>query len=222
MSVYIYERIDIDGGGRGPFIELIRSWWARHAQERYGIRLAGVWATVGSTANWPEADLLWEMESWEHFAQAQQAQFPLEDKDAYGTELWYQALEYRKHGHASLLTPASFSPPPVDVGPGQLCLYEGVRTRPGGMQAYQAALQDEYLPVAEKRGLRLFGSYAHALRPNLGMNLWVLRDWDHWCELMETEDRDAGAQSWLARCAELLEDLDAYVLAAPPAQRLRT
>ncbi len=90
------------------------------------------------------------------------------------------------------------------------------------MQAYHAALEGEYLPIAEKRGLQLFGSYVHALRPNLAMNLWVLRDWDHWRELMETEDSDAGAQSWLGRCAELLDDLDAYVLAAPPAQRLRT
>ena len=67
-------------------------------------------ATVGSTANWPEVQLIWEMDDWSHFARAQQAQFPLEDKDAYGTELWYQALTYRKHGHASLLESASFAP----------------------------------------------------------------------------------------------------------------
>ena len=222
MSVYIYERIDIDGGGRGKFIELVRTWWARHAEERYGIRLAGVWATVGSTANWPEADLLWEMDDWAHFARAQQAQFPLEDKDAYGTELWNQALAYRQHGHALLLTPAAFSPESPRVEPEQVFLYEDVRTKPGGIDAYHAALRDEYLPVAQKRGLRLFGAYAHALRPNTAVNLWALDGWDHWCELMETEDADPGAQAWLGRCAELLDDLDAYVLAVPPAVNLRT
>ncbi len=222
MPVHIHERIEIDGGGRGKFIELVRTWWAMHAQERYGIRLAGVWATVGSTANWPEAQLIWEMEDWEHFARAQQAQFPLEDKDAYGTELWYQALDYRKHGTASLLTPASFSPALRAVEPEEIFLYEDVRSKPGGMDAYHAALQAEYLPVAEKRGLRLFGAFRHALVPNTGINLWALRDWDHWTELLETEYTDPAYGGWLERCSELLEDLDGYNIVAPPAQSLRT
>lgn len=222
MPVLIHERIDVDGGGRGKLIELLRTWWAQHAAERYGVRLGGLWATVGSTANWPEVQLIWEMDDWDHFARAQQAQFPLEDRDAYGTELWFQALEYRKRGHASLLVPATFSPALRDVEAGEIFLYEDVRSRPGQMDAYHDALRDEYLSVAEERGLRLFGAFRHALVPNTGVNLWALSGWDHWRELMQTEYTDPRYGAWLERCASLLEDLDGYVLVAPPAQSLRT
>jgi hypothetical protein len=226
VAVYIFERIEIEGGGRGKLLELIRGDWARHAEERFGVRLAGLWATVGSTGRWPEADLLWEMEDWAHFAEAQQSQFPREDKDAFGTELWYQALAYRERGHASLLVPAPCSPPPRGAPepaiPGELLLCESVRSKPGALGSYHDALGKEYLPVAEARGLRLFGAYRHALRPNQGMNLWALRGFEHWRELMEGEGSDPGARRWLDRCAELLEDLDAVLLAAPPQGRLRT
>ena len=224
MSVYIYERIDIDGGGRGRFIDLLRGRWANHVEGRYGVRLAGLWATVGSTAGWPEAALLWEMEDWAHFARAQQDQYPVEDKDAFGTELRAQALEYRKYGHSSLLTPSPFASElaQVSVGEADVYLYEDVRTRPGGMRAYHEALAGEYLPVAAERGLQLAGAFCHALQPNTGINLWRLDGWDHWVELMESEPEHAPTQSWLGRCAELLDDLDAYLLATPPPQALRT
>ena len=223
MSVYIHERIDIEGGGRGKYIELIRGDWAAHARERYAVRLAGVWATVGSTANWPEVHLLWEMDDWEHFARAQQAQYPLEDKDAFGTELWYQALEYRQRGTALLLERAVAAPGPERRGDGEIYLYEDVHSKPGALGAYHEALVAEYLSVAESRGLALFGAFRSALRPNVGVNLWQLRGgWDHWRELMEGEHSHPGAQKWLARSREWLHDIDGYALVAPPAQPLRT
>jgi hypothetical protein len=222
VAVYIHERIDIEGGGRGKLIELIRGDWAAHARERYGVRLAGVWATVGSTANWPEVQLLWEMDDWAHFARAQQAQYPLEDRDAFGTELWFQALEYRQRGTALLLEPASPGPERREVR-GEIYLYEDVRSRPGALGAYHEALVREYLPVAESRGLTLFGAFRCALRPNTGLNLWELRGgWERWRELMESELSHPGGQKWLERSREWLEDIDGYALAVPPAQSLRT
>jgi hypothetical protein len=222
MAIYIHERIDIEGGGRGRLIELIRGAWAAHARERYAVRLAGVWATVGSTANWPEAHLLWEMDDWEHFARAQQAQYPLEDRDAFGTELWFQALEYRQRGRARLLEPIA---PDTDRREARaaICLYEDVRSKPGALGAYHEALVRDHLAVAESRGLTLFGAFRSALEPNRGVNLWELRGgWDHWRELMESELSHPGERQWLERSREWLEDIDGYALAAPPAQPLRT
>ena len=74
------------------WIEMLRSRWAPYLEEAFGVRLFGVWATAGSTANWPEANALWEMDDWDHFARAQQARYPLEDKDAYGCELTRHSL----------------------------------------------------------------------------------------------------------------------------------
>lgn len=224
MPVYIHERIQIEGAGRGKFIELIRGDWAAHARGRYAVRLAGVWATVGSTASWPEAHLLWEMDDWEHFARAQEAQYPLEDRDAFGTELWYQALEYRQRGTALLLelAAAARSPEGREVH-AEIYLYEDVRSKAGALGAYHEALVREYLPVAESRGLTLFGAFRCALRPNTGVNLWQLRGgWDHWRELLESELSHPGVQKWLERSREWLHDIDGYALAAPLAQPLRT
>jgi hypothetical protein len=225
MAVYIFEKIDIIGGGRGRFIELIRSSWARYAEVRHGVRLVGVWATIGSTAAWPEADLLWEMDDWDHFARAQAAQNPIEDKDPLANEMWRQALAWRSGGHSALLIPSRFSPTLADIraagGIGQAVLYENIQTRPGRMAAYHAALQSEYLPHAESRGIRLLGAYKHAFRPNVGVNLWILRDWDA-VEALGAELAFPGGPAWHDRCGEFLEDSEGWILAAPPEGVIRT
>ena len=98
MAVYIFERIAIIKGGRGKFIDLIRRRWAPQNEAKHGVHMAGLWATAGSTADWPEANVLWEYRDWTHFAQASQAQYPREDKDPFLNELWRQALEWRSGG----------------------------------------------------------------------------------------------------------------------------
>ncbi|MBW2425135.1 MAG: hypothetical protein JRG86_12860, partial [Deltaproteobacteria bacterium] len=52
--VYIHDCIPIEGGARGRMIEMIRTRWAPHLAHEYGVRLVGVRATVGGTAEWPD------------------------------------------------------------------------------------------------------------------------------------------------------------------------
>lgn len=226
MPVYIYERIAVDGGGRGRFIELIRNRWAPFAERRHGVRLAGVWATIGSTAAWPEAALLWEMDSWDHFAAASAAQYPMEDRDPYAYELWRNALDWRSGGHNMLLEPAAFSPALAEItvagGTGTVTYYEEVRARPGKLAEYHEALRTARRPAAEASGLRLLGAYRHALRPNVGLNLWAISGWDALGTTFAAELPFAGGEAWFARCRDLLEDSDGYLLAAPPAEALGT
>lgn len=226
--VYIHERIPIEGGGRGRMIELIRTQWAPHVEHVSGVRLLGVWATVGSTAEWPEICVQWEMDHWDHFARAQANQYPMEARDVFLAGLWDQALEYRKGGHSMLLRAASFSPNVATIGAGEITgdvvFHEDVRSLPGRMGDYHAALESEYLPLAEARGLRLLGAYEHTLMPNIGVNLWALRGWEHWQELMEadSEERDHELREWTGRQGEWLADIDGYLVASPPAAALRT
>jgi hypothetical protein len=227
LPVYIHERIDIDGGARGKMIELVRSRWAPHLERQHGVRLFGAWATVGSTATWPEVRLHWEMDDWAQFARAQEGQHPMEERDVYLTELWNQALDYRKHGHAALLRATAFSPDCAAVQKqgllkGEVILHEDIRTLPGRMSAYHDALQSRYLPLAKKRGIRLLGAYSHALLPNTGLNLWALKGWDHWQELMEGEAKDRELRAWTEGQREWLEDSDAFLVVQPPLGALRT
>jgi len=224
--VYIHERIPIEGGARGRMIEMLRTRWAPHLEQVHGVRMVGVWATVGSTGEWPEVRVQWEMDDWDHFARAQAGQYPMEARDVYLAEIWSQALEYRRGGHSMLLRPASFSPDLAAITTGALAgevvLVEDVRSLPGRMGDYHAALAAELLPRAEARGLRLLGAYEHALVPNTGVNLWALRGWDHWQTLMEAEPDDAELRAWTERQGEWLADIDGFLVAAPPAEALRT
>jgi hypothetical protein len=224
--VYIHECIPIEGGARGKMIEMIRSRWAPHVANVYGVRLLGVWAEVGSTAAWPQVRVQWEMDDWAHFARAQAGQYPMEERDVFVADLWNQALEYRVGGHSALLRPAAFSPDLARIEAeqrvGDIVLHEDVRARPGRMADYHAALESEYLPLAEARGLRLLGAYEHALVPNTGINLWALSGWDHWQTLMESEPGDAELQAWSDRQGEWLADLDGFLVAVPPSGALRT
>ena len=90
------------------------------------------------------------------------------------------------------------------------------------MADYHAALHDEYVPLAEARGLRLLGAYEHALVPNAGINLWALRGWEHWQSLMEAEPEDRELAAWTMRQGEWLADIDGFLVAAPPEKALRT
>jgi hypothetical protein len=90
------------------------------------------------------------------------------------------------------------------------------------MGDYRAALRDEFLPLAEASGLRLLGAYDHALVPNTGPNLWVLRGWDHWQALMEAEPSDDELREWTDRQGDWLAGIDAFLVAAPPSGALRT
>jgi hypothetical protein len=224
--VYIHECIPIEGGARGRMIEMLRTRWGPHLEQAYGVRMVGAWATVGSTAEWPEVRVQWEMDDWDHFARAQGGQYPMEERDVYVAELWNQALEYRHGGHSALLRPAPFSPDLATIVrddiSGDVLLYEDVRSKPGQMGAYHDAVQSELLPLAEARGLRLVGAYEHALLPNTGLNLWALQGWDHWQTLMEAEPTDTEWQAWTVRQSEWLADLDGFLVVPPPQEALRT
>lgn len=224
--VYVYEVLAIEGGARGRMIELIRTRWAPHVAREHGVRLVGVWATVGSTAEWPEARVLWEMDDLEHFARAQRGLYPMEERDVVITELWNLALDYRRAGRSQLLLPAPFSPDLAAIEAqqlvGQVVLHEDVVSKPGRMADYHTALHDEYVPLAQARGLQLIGAYEHALVPNTGVNLWALSTWEDWLTLMEAEPHDDELGAWTIRQREWLSDLDAFLIAVPPEQALRT
>ena len=188
------------------------------------MRLFGVWATAGSTANCGGEHPL-EMDDWDHFARAQQARYRSRTRTR------------RLRAHAPLapaplrwrvLAPVgtAFSPDRARVVAeglaGPVVLRENATALPGRLDDYLKALETEYLPLARARGLALLGCFADVLRPNRALCLWSFRSWDHVRERMEALDADAELVRWSRRCEELLEDTEAWLLAPPPAGVLRT
>jgi hypothetical protein len=150
----------------------------------------------------------------------------MEDRDVFGLELWSLALDYRKRGRSRLLRPTAWSPDAAALrarSPApQVILYEDVKAKPGRLSGYHEELLRRGLPLLEKRGLSLVGAYAHALLPDTGVNLWALRDWAAWSELMVSEPGDTERRAWIDGLGEWLVDLDGFLLAPPPAGLLRT
>ena len=144
MAVYIFERITILKGGRGKYIDLMRRKWGPQNEAKHGVHMAGLWATAGQTADWPEANVLWEYRDWAHFAEASQNQYPREDKDPYLNELWRQALDWRSGGVSDLLEPSSFSPDRAEREArgldAPIVQFERIKTKKGKMAEYHAAI----------------------------------------------------------------------------------
>jgi hypothetical protein len=222
--IYLHQRIAILMGQRGAMIEMIRNRWAPHLERKHGVRLFGVWATAGSTGEWPEVRVQWEFDGWDHFARASEGQHPMEERDTYLTELWNQALDFRRGGHSLLLRPAACAPELTAVREeaitGDVVLCENVQARPARMAAYHDALASTFVPMAEARGVRLLGAYEHVLVPNIGLNLWVIPGWDEWKNLMRDSDPDLRA--WNRGLSEWLKDLDGFLIVPPPTEALRT
>ena len=186
-----------------------------------------MWATVGSTAEWPEVRVQWEMDDWDHFAAC--ASGPVPDGRARrvprrvcGTRRWSTGAADTR----CCLRPASFSPDVATIVAdditGDVILHEDVRSLPGRMGDYHAALQSEYLPLAEARGLRLLGAYEHALMPEHRPQPLGAARLGPLAELMESEPDDAELRAWTDRQGEWLADIDGFLVASPPSGALRT
>lgn len=226
MSVYVFERIHIIKGGRGKFIDLLRRKWGPQNEAKHGVHMAGLWATAGQTADWPEANVMWEYQDWTHFAQVSQSQYPREDKDPYLNELWRQALDWRSGGVSDLLEPSSFSPDRAQreaLGiEGPLVMFERFKANKGMLPEYHSAIESDLIPTAHELGIDLMGAYRHAIRPNEGINLWYIQDWEAAQNIWESEFADERAISWRERSGKLLSEFRAHIMVRPPDGALRT
>ena len=89
---------------------------------------------------------------------------------------------------------------------GNVFLHEIVTVVPGRADDYVRQIITRYRPIAERRGMRLVGSWRSAMRNTEAVNIWAIRDWDHWTELQTTASTDDEVQSWLRDAQELRTD----------------
>jgi hypothetical protein len=212
MTMFVWEVASILGGGRGQFIELVRRRLAPHWYDHHGVRLAALWATVGSTDAWPEAIALWEIRDWAAYAAAL--------GDPATEELLNEAYQFRSGGEQLLLEPAGLpTNAPLDQG---AYLAERIVVAPGMLDTYYDLLQQVYLPLAKARGMQLAGAYRLPLRANEGLNLWQCQDFYHWAALMNSQFDYPGRETWEAAIATILRRSRMKLLAVPPARTLRT
>ena len=192
--VYVHERIAIEGGGRGRMIEMIRTRWAPHLEAGHGVRLVGVWATVGSTADGPKSACSGRWTT----GTTSRVRVGRSVPDGGARRLPHRAVE----PGARLPARRSLDVAAADgvlarrrddrrtASPADVVLREDVRSMPGRMADVPRGAAVRVRPLAEARGLRLLGAYEHAVVPNTRHSTsGRCASWEHWKTLMEAERR---------------------------------
>lgn len=200
--LYLHELIDIVGTGS----EAYKAHTGRLGTDRTdgGAPLVGTWQQSGSTGTWPVVVNLWEMQSWEHWAEILERQYTrASGQDPKLATWWKEATTWRSGGFDRILEPAPWSPTRkeiVDAGiRGRACLQEIATVRSGTAEDYLEAVAKHWRKPAAKRGLTLLGAWRTAMRDTEAVLLWSLPDFAaltrHLCDV----ERSREGRHWHER-----------------------
>jgi hypothetical protein len=228
-KVYIHEFIDIIGQNRAKYMEHMTAGWGETARVERNMLCAGVWGTVGSTGAWPETVNLWELEGWQGLAD----NFGYEVKhpgmqDPALTEWWAKAAPLRRGGFDRILRPTQYSPTiegvlAAGMVGSELYMHEVVKLVPGTVDRYLGLLEQEFLPVGERIGLKLFGAYRNALvHGSEAIVIWAVDTWDRWAEIETAYEQDGEIAKWKSGGEGVVIDWERKVMVDSPLNPTRT
>ena len=227
-KIYIHELIEITGQNRARYMHHMTANWGPIGREERNLLCVGVWATVGSTERWPETVNLWEIEGWSGLAANFRHEFSHPTlQDPALAKWWAEAASYRRGGYDRVLVPAPYSPTLEEamaqgIG-GEVYYHELVSITPGRARDYLAALEQEWLPVAGRIGLRLLGAYRTAMvNDSEAVVIWAIDTWEAWAAAQEALDDDPGVAGWRERVHGLVIDWRGKLLVDSPLNPLKT
>lgn len=204
--LYLHETIDIVGAGQQAYMDSVAER-ARHSAGQGISRLFGTWKVIGSTHRWPRVVNLWEMDGWEHWAQALERQFLPAQTDPDLAPWWKAATQWRRGGFDRILEPTAYSPSMAQLRAQGLkawvCLQTIVRLAPGRRGKYLRAIGDTLRPLLEAHRVRLMGAYAVPMRSDEAVLLWAAPDFRSLCGLYARRADDAALQDWRTRITPL-------------------
>jgi len=227
-KVYIHEFVEIIGQNRAAYMRHMTTGWGETGRRERNMRCVGVWGTVGSTGPWPETVNLWELDGWTGLA----ANFAheLSNPDLQDPTLaawWSKAAPLRRGGFDRLLVPAPYTPT-IDEAcarglGGAVYEHELVKLRPGAAREYLTRLEQEWLPLAERIGLRLVGAWrTFYVDDDEAICIWSIPSWDAWAEVCRAYENDAGVRRWREVVRDLVVGRHTKLLVDSPANPLRT
>ena len=205
-QLYLHETIHIIGTGSEPYKRHTAAWAARR---RHGGALVGIWQQSGSTGDWPRVVNLWEMDGWDGWAAILERQYAGEGQPADLRAWWTRMARWRSGGFDRILEPAAFCPTRQELIDGNVrgraCLQEVATLRAGAADEYLDAVATRWLPVAERRGLRLIGAYRTAMRDTEAVILWSVPMFeDVTRHLADTREWTDEARKWRTDYRETL------------------
>jgi hypothetical protein len=227
-KVYIHEFIDIIGQNRAAYMEHMTAGWGPIGRTERNMLCAGVWGTVGSTGAWPETVNLWELDGWKGLAD----NFAFEVKhpgmqDPALAAWWAKAAPLRRGGFDRLLRPARYAPTieavlAAGIG-GEVFVHEVVRLVPGTASRYLGLLEQEFLPIATRLGLQLFGAYRNALvNGSEAIVIWAIDTWDRWADVEVAYEEDDEVARWRDAGAGVVVDWERKMMVDSPLNPTKT
>lgn len=231
--VYIHETIRITVKHRTDYINHMTDVWAPTSRKLHNLINYGVWATNGSTGVWPEAVVLWELESQERFGRMLSGEYEhLTDPSAMVGDhydlYWGSAPKgvTDSDGFDRLVEPTDSTPSIREAlarglkGQGYYQMI--VTCAPGAIDEVLAAYEAEWRPVAESKGLVFLGAFRTLMRNNSeAVILWALPAWTDWSKTGQVES-DPAVRGFNERAQRLRVDWQGKLLVPAPRNPLNT
>ncbi len=227
-KVYIHEFIDIIGHNRARYMQHMTANWCPVAREERNQSCFGVWATVGSTGNWPEVVNLWELDGWEGLVANFEREFTGGGtQDPSLAEWWAAAADLRRGGVDRIVVPAPWSPTIErlcsDGVRGELYAHEVVSLAPGGAADYLETVGQYAIDLYAEFGIALVGAFATALRSDAeAILIWAIPSWGDWAVFEQASVHRFGPASWRHAVSELGAVTHRTLLVDAPLAPLRT
>jgi hypothetical protein len=216
--VYVHELLDISVKYKRDYLDHFSRWADETGCIAGKNRVFGVWGTVGFTHRWPEAVIMWEFPSkmeiarrWKEAWAHHHAQHPDGSPDMTGdiyTSHWRNAPQgvVDTQGMNRLMAAAAYNPTMEDLmaqgvrGDGYLHLM--TYTRPGEIDDHLERLGREWVPIAERLGLKFIGAYRTMfVNDDAGLSVWALPTYEAWAEFEDARRTDKEALEWRAEIA---------------------
>ncbi|MGZ4712312.1 MAG: NIPSNAP family containing protein [Acidimicrobiia bacterium] len=227
-KVYIHELIHVIGHNRNRYMHHMTANWCPVARDERDQLCFGVWATVGSTGDWPQVVNMWELDGWAGLA----ANFAHEfaggrEQDPSLAEWWAVAADLRRGGHDRIVVPAPWSPP-IDAlcaegVRGVVYAHEVVSVAPGMAGEYLDAVEAVGVDAYADFGLGLVGAFATAMRSEAeAILVWAIPGWIEWTEFERAAMDRAGLDRWKSTVRELGPFVTRTLMVDAPLAPLRT
>ena len=205
-ALYIHETMRITIEHRKRYLEHFCSWIPIGIRQ-YGMPCFGVWATVGSTGEVPEALCMWELDDVEALGHMMSGEFEylVSETPHIGDHFdtyWGNVPDLKPVDSFDRLLIATERTPTITealaAGLGGDGYYHETMTSPPGMiDDFLRRYEDEFLPLAEDHGLRFVGAYRTAMRNDTeGIALWALPTWNAVTVFERGLRRDDRAVAW--------------------------
>lgn len=202
MPIHLHETVDVVAGKLGEYFAGLNEMFAPLGEER-GITMSGVFEIAGTSGRWPQAVLLWQIDSWDAYARQRTT------AGAHpGVGRWHTAaVGWRTGGYDRMLSPLPFSPlPPARphaASPGCVCVQQTFIVKPGHSAGFLNGMRDVVIAPLIGSALTLQAFWRSSFRPLEFLALWSVPDWDAFARLEDAARASGSVPGVDAVTAEL-------------------